>query len=354
MRKKRRSCVPRIVIGCAVVAVTVLGLNTLRHPPSQAMPKPPIVAASAKPTTPFANHTIKSTVAVSKHQLPPDQEYAGPLAELDLTEDETATIFEAEEIAIANCMNERGFEYRPMKYQSTEELMPWTENRVAGDLKAAKESGYGLTSGIALADLAPQSESPIDNVPADQRDAFLQALQGSLNHARDTGNMVSVEVPGMGGLSWDTNSCSASARRAVYGDDVEYMRMIAVQNEMINAIDALVDKDPLYTGVTAQWSKCMEKRGFNYDHPGIIQSDLMALYESGKIDLARLDEIEKKVAIADSECYLQNGMGEAELAAQQRAEAKLRSTRQSDIDEMAALLRSALERAQVMAGSEAL
>lgn len=155
----------------------------------------------------------------------------------------------------------------------------------------------------------------------------------------------------LGGLSWDTDSCSAAARRAVFGDDFEFMRMIATQNEMINAIDTLVNEDPTYNEAVSQWSECMDKRGHSYDHPGIIQSDLMQRYHSGKLDFARLQDIEKTLAIADSECYIEAELVDAEIAAQQRAEAKLRSTRQGDIDEIASLLRGALKRADALAGS---
>lgn len=309
--------------------------------------KPPLIDATLP-----AGSEIKPVADNTAELVIEEDDYKGPLTELVPTEAQSRLLYEAEEAAIATCMNERGFEYKPNPYLSNEELEPWAEAVEPGDVVAAQTRGYGIRESIE-ADRVPLPVSPNEELTAslspEQYQAWSEAFSGALpdsSYTADEGSWVSVDVPSVGKVVWDTESCVSNARRAVYGSDVKQMEDQVKEKVLREDIAAATEQDPEYNKALEHWRRCISRQGLSYEFPGQAAVALRQEFDEGKLDISALQSKEEEVAAVDATCYQQHAVDKAFAAAQQRSETKLRAKNREQIESLRSALQSALARAE--------
>lgn len=303
-------------------------------------------------------NTTKPQKMVTATVVPEDQEFVEPLQELIATEEQSRALYEAEEKAVARCMNERGFEYIENSYRSDEELDPWGAAVSPGDVGVAGELGYGISASLDLQELplSPDANqglhSKLDETAQTAWDEAFAGKMPDLSAPPKEGAWVNVEVPGLGMVTSDTESCLAAARRAVYGDDTMQMQDQVLEMQLLEKVDALIEEDESYQSALQDWRDCMAGAGLTYRYPGEPGDGLRQQFQQGAIDRAALVEREIQLATQDAQCFQTAGLAAARLEAERRADAAVREKYGEDIEGLALSQSAAIQRAeQLLSGS---
>lgn len=283
----------------------------------------------------------------------PRTDYDGPLAEIVPTHEESMNLHEAEELAVENCMNERGFEYRPAPFLAQGDVEPWLESKTEGDIEMASSIGYGMNRSLAM-EAAPMPPMPnealIEVMNPEELIAWDRALSGMSGEEQgpSTGpGWVSMQVPDTGEeIRWDSESCFAQSWRAVHGDDRLHMEDAVIEELLFEKAHRLINTYPAYQLSLKRWQACMASKGLHFEAPGDPEQSLWEAMSRGEITREALEAREIELATAEAVCYGEAGVEQALRSAQARADEVMRAAQAEDIHRIVTRRQEALERAR--------
>lgn len=287
--------------------------------------------------------TVRDTPILEKKDENTFQDYKRPLAEVYPTSEQKQLIYEAEEKALTVCMNERGHEYHPNDYLPSEPR---------GEILKSDTQviGYGLAQTL-FADPNAQNDSANDallnNMPTEQQQAWMDSLAGTLpdmSNIPSEGPWVTLEVPD-GTIAWNTESCLATAARAVYGDDLRKAQNNATLNRLTNQIYNMSVTDKAFLSAQKKWQECIKSHGHEFRSRTDIIDHLFELSEKA-IDEKAFQARERELATLDDACAEKAGLDQALRTAQREAEEKIRTKSDGEILSLKADLEAAIKRAE--------
>ena len=249
-----------------------------------------------------------TSAAVARDDLPGSEEFG-------LTKQELVSSIEQVEELIAECMNDAGFEYIAVDYNTIRSGMLADKNLPGmGEERFIREHGYGIST--FYTGLAPQlatgyspaqvglgnrNVSIFENLsPADQV-AYNHTLFGENS---DASFAVAIEIEDLS----RTGGCTRAAIEQVF----EPEQLLATY---YNPKDALIEEDPRMVEAIARYSECIHDAGFDYGHEKEIEADLRnrlatitggepleSLSAEARNALAELQEYERALALASLNC----------------------------------------------------
>lgn len=194
--------------------------------------------------------------------------------------------------AIAECMREQGFEYRPQT-SPPEQVNPADLGALPGTIEFAEQYGYGITTDpfrMTGEEFPAEGDDPNAELLGDLTDAELAAYYAALY---GTGTEVT---------DWRDMGCTGRADHEVNGT-VPGLDEDAFAGLMSDLADLWsVTSDPSLEPLVAEWAECMSDAGY----PGLESIDQPAAEfarqnaQGGDLDALAEDEIE--MASADARC----------------------------------------------------
>jgi hypothetical protein len=314
------------------------------------------------PTTPASTSSGKAPAAavftanVPRVQppRPVDASETGPFNHLEPDRAQRKTLYEAEELAVAACMVQRGFDYTPNRFVEADPADELPRFRT-GDVDVASSIGYGIVEALEVGEIpAPPdvNEPTIAALTAEQQQKRDQALFGprlasghDAGHADDP-NWARVET-GRGGFKlWYRGSCFAQARRAVQGDELVYARSLARMRALLRDADQAAERAPEVLTGLADWRTCMGLAGYAYDVPGAAAKELQQQLQAGQLTLDELRLREIDIASEDARCFQAANLNRLFAQARARAQRALALEHAVEVEVSRELHRAALDRAQ--------
>ena len=249
---------------------------------------------------------------------------------------------------IAQCMKERGFDYKPM-----ESWTPSPDVRLEGDVEMAKKYGYGISEPFAsqvkkLKEPRP-AKDPSAGLTEEQAKSFEAALGGG--DPDSSGNLQGgdvVVIQGSDGTttSYHKNSCVAKANEKIEGDKAEWLKAEEAVSHLAGEAWDRIMADPAWTQANKAWSSCMAKKGYHYADPDAPSSDLVPrIQAANKAEAATWRKREVDTAVADAECMVSTGWLENQDRLVQKYEAQLTKEHEGEVMAFAEMRKKAIERA---------
>lgn len=271
------------------------------------------------------------------------KQYEIPLADLKPTMEQEKLLFDAEEKSLVQCMNERGHEYHPNEYsyKPYPEAIRHNENAIDYGLVDELYSDAALQEGSA-------SDAVLSSLSTEQQQVWMDALAGAPvdpSNIPEEGPWVKIEVP-EGMIVWNTESCLASAARAVYGDDMKKAKNTYMLTDLQNRISSLAEKDPGFLKSQRKWRECMKNEGFAFSSRNEIIEHLYKEFLQNNIEEESFRAKEIKLASIDSACSEKSNLDRAFTISQRRAEAQIRNEFSGEIFAIKADLDLAIKRAE--------
>jgi hypothetical protein len=204
-----------------------------------------------------------------------------PIVELvaqawDATDDGTDAMVRMEDL-ISQCMDDAGFDYRPVDYTPVEgaEQTAATDGTEPGTRGYAELYGYGIVdrpedaepSVESAADWVDPNEAYVGALDTAEQDAYWAALTGSAAPSDTPAGEAA--LPGTDDewqYDWRTAGCRGWAQNQVFGDPdaAGTDTFAALQRELEQArLDAAAD--PRTAALESAWAACMADAG----HPGL-------------------------------------------------------------------------------------
>jgi hypothetical protein len=251
-----------------------------------------------------------------------------------------ALLHDAEEAAVRDCMQERGFEYHVIPVRD-----PWrlVEDNPYGLLQPdrAVDDGYGIT----VQRLGPSTRDPNDKVLRRLSDAQRQRWQEALVGRKD-GHRKLVRPDGVA-ISYDPGACVESGFRSLYGKPwTERFRALeGVGNQVVTATLHSAG----YRAAERKWAACMAEEGHSYRTPGEPRTEIQERVAKTPADSESLREAgraELALARADLACQQQARLHQAAAAGQRQAEKPIRADWEAEIAAHRQARNQALERAR--------
>lgn len=235
--------------------------------------------------------------------------------EFGMTKEELVRNIEAAEAIIAKCMQDAGFEYVAVDYDTVRKGMT-ADKSLPGvtDEQFVAQYGYGIATlytgrspqlqdvpTAAQIGLGPQNIQTFKNLsPADQV-AYNLTLFGK---NPDATFAVALEAEDFS----RTGGCTRQAIEQVFTEE-------QLSTTYVNPKDALLEQDPRMVAAVKQFSDCVRKAGFSYNHPNEIEADIKnrldaltkglpldALSPDARAALTELQGEERAVASAATTC----------------------------------------------------
>lgn len=227
----------------------------------------------------------------------------------------------AEDVLLAACMAEAGFEFTAR----IEPKEPVLEPSQFGLVDAAAAEAFGL-AGVALDEADAPSSDPNwqyqQRLSASDQTRYQSALYGSES------DYFHLQVEGYGEVGIPGSGCLADAQRAIYGDLESWMALhywdLAVEPRAFETVLA----DTAYVEALETWSTCMAGAGFDAEDPAALRESVAAA-----VGGEQLSDAEIEAAVAEAGCAQVSGhveLGESLLAQAQAA------IRESEPEEQAA------------------
>lgn len=230
--------------------------------------------------------------------------------------EETQRLHETVQQAVADCMDDRGFGYRPQ---------PATDGRRAAAASpyglltaaAAGADGYGVVGGLLSGGDDPASDANAEAVAklGEKRgERWREALLGRTQDMRE------VSLPDGPSLRYAPASCEVRGREDVYGKgwDAVLFTVEASANRVIGA----VDRDAAYRTSLRDWSACMAEHGHDFQDLQAPRAEFASRAGRAKsaAELREVGEEEIGTASRDRDCERDVRLHEAAAEAQLRAE----------------------------------
>jgi hypothetical protein len=227
------------------------------------------------------------------------------LSNSGLTGAAAAEVNNAVEMLTQQCMQAKGLVYYPNIITAEEMTSPGPS--IAGvpqaylSLAVREADGYGRYTRVVRALAAPSGGQETDkedryvaSLPQRVQDAYMIALQGSES------SRVTVTLPGGVTSTGPSGGCGGMAQRRIYGSEINYILAVTGASILNGILLNSVTADPAFAAVIADWSACMEKRGYNYDSPEILWNTLAR--QIAKAPTPTMQALEIKTAVADYKC----------------------------------------------------
>lgn len=228
-------------------------------------------SSSAEATEPATTQESGATAAQ------PDS--AAPAAvfgteEFGLTKQQLVEHIEAVESLIAKCMTEKGFEYFAVDYDTVRKGMT-SDKSLPGvsDENFISQYGYGISTlytGLApqfssletagKIGLGEQNVAIFNKLPQADQVAYTRALLGENSDATFA---VSIEGEDFS----RTGGCTRASVEQVFTED-------QLKSAYFNPLDARIEQDPRMLAAMEEFSTCVRKDGFNYNHPDEAEKDI--------------------------------------------------------------------------------
>jgi hypothetical protein len=242
------------------------------NPPSTSKPGQPNSPAASQSHTPSQAASSPTTDAgpgstSTAAALPGTEEFG-------LSKEGLVTSIEAVESLIAKCMNDAGFEYIAVDYNTVRRGMS-ADKSLPGVSDAAylAQYGYGIAtlytgqppqlSAVAIPaqiGLGEQNVRIFNNLlPADQI-AYNHTLFGEF---ADATFAVALETEDFS----RTGGCTRAAVEQVFGSEV-------LNLTYYSPLDALVQQDPRMIAALSEFANCMRDAGFNYANPNDVEPEI--------------------------------------------------------------------------------
>lgn len=182
----------------------------------------------------------------------------GPLQEYFLAPEEFATVNQAEDVLVGQCMDTFGFDYAVPDFASRLAHVRAAEaqgdSRLFGVTDPAQVRRFGL--GVDVSDEAGGDETP--SVVDEPSGAYLLVFTGSRSGSPPDG---SEESPGVvDGVEIPAGGCLGQARRALSGSVVGIAQQLG-RSTWVEA-GAEAEGDPRYRDVVGAWTSCMADKGY--------------------------------------------------------------------------------------------
>ena len=235
--------------------------------------------------------------------------------EFGLSQEELVTSIEMIEGLIASCMNEAGFEYIANDYNTVRQGM--TADKTLPGLSEdefIEQYGYGIATlytGLPpqLADvstpaqigLGEQNVQIFRNLSPEDQVAYNRTLFGESEEATLAVALETEDLSRTGG-------CTRSAIEQVF--TTEQLNMSYTSPK-----DILIEQDPRMVAALAEYAKCIQEAGFDYNHENEIEPDLRnrldaitkglpleSLSPEDREALTALQGEERAIAVASLEC----------------------------------------------------
>lgn len=245
-----------------------------------------------------------------------DDKSAEPPAELEDTlgfgGDGAKEIQSRVENQIRDCMTAQGFEYVPVDPFAQQQAL--TGKARISDEDFTKQFGLGITT---LYGKGNQQSDPNDRIrnslSAADRAAYDRALGG------DNPGVTFAEAVDSGDFS-ELGGCTKQASDASFGGSATLSALV----EKLDGLDERITQDQRMVKAVEKWSTCMQEKGFRYDEPDSIDSDLEERFKAivgagvrpgqstvaagASFDQAALADLQKeevRIGTADLECEKQ-------------------------------------------------
>ena len=213
---------------------------------------------------------------------------------------------------IRDCMTAQGFEYVPVDPFAQQQAL--TGKARISDEDFTKQFGLGITTLYGKGNQQSDPNEKIRNglAPAD-RAAYDRALGG------DNPGVTFAEAVDSGDFS-ELGGCTKQASDAAFGGATVLSSLV----EKLDGLDERITQDQRMVAATEKWSACMQEKGFRYEEPDDIDSDLEERFHAivgagvrpgtstiapgasfDKAALADLQREEVRIATADLECEKQ-------------------------------------------------
>ena len=210
---------------------------------------------------------------------------------------------------IRDCMQAQGFEYVPVDPFAQRAAL--TGKARLSDEEFLKQFGYGISTlfGRATATADPNERLRKTLSPAD-RAAYDRALFG------ETPGLTFAEAVESGDFS-ELGGCTKKATEAVFGGAGVLARLVGKLDEL----DERIVQDQRMIKAVEKWSACMADKGFQYEEPDEIDSDIAKRFKAimgpgvptgasappkgltyDKAALKALQREEVKIGTADFDC----------------------------------------------------
>ena len=213
---------------------------------------------------------------------------------------------------IRDCMKAQGFEYTPVDPFAQQQAL--TGKARITDEEFTRQFGYGISTLFGKGD---QQSDPNDRIRTSlseaDRAAYDRALYGenvgvTFAEAVDTGDFT------------ELGGCTKDASEAAFGGAAVLTTLV----ERLDELDERIIQDQRMVRATEKWTECMLEKGYRYEEPDEIDSDLeerfQAIVGSGvppgtstpppgvsydRAALTELQQEEVRIANADLDCEKQ-------------------------------------------------
>jgi len=263
--------------------------------------KPAAAAEQESPLTEYMN-------AVYGGDLSPEEQEAKYAEEL-----------EAQELLVAECMQEQGFEYTPNASAGSFSVGDGTEYQ-PDEREWVGQYGYGAVNSPYNEEPVPEEEYVDPNgdyvmtLSESEQTAFYEALYGPTPSEEEMSEDGSYEY------DWATAGCQGAAQHEVAGEDPSESDEFKPLFDALNEFYEDMATAPAMADLDAEWAACMDAAGqggftAQVDAQNSIYEDMNALYEempvsddgsmTGEPDQAARDalaEREVELALADLDC----------------------------------------------------
>ncbi|MEX2134585.1 MAG: hypothetical protein WEB67_10625 [Acidimicrobiia bacterium] len=260
----------------------------------------------------------------------------------------------AEEQLISRCMAERGFQYEVISAPIDPADLERRYRLPNGDVAAAEANGYGLRDAFEKTSSNDFSDQPgptdangrhVASLTPEQQKEWMEALHG-------TGKEVLVTEASDGIEQYIfTDGCVANMEATLYGDLEEFFRITGVIGLAGREVYERMVADPEWVETQEHWQSCMSGRGyavFDLEDPIDQANDV---YLSG-IPVAEAHAHDIEIAIDDSKCAAEVGLGAKYRALVQRYETEYATSHEADLIVLQELQQRAVVRAKELLNDE--
>lgn len=235
--------------------------------------------------------------------------------EFGLSKEELVTTIESVETKIAECMAQAGFEYIAADYNTVRRGMT-ADKSLPGlsEREYFEQYGYGISTlytGLppqlaaettpAQIGLGERNVQIFKNLPSADQVAYNQTLLGENSDATFA---VALEIEDFS----RTGGCTRAAIEAVFTPDQLSMSSFSPK-------DLLIEEDPRMIAAVAEYAKCLNEAGYDYNHEKEIEPDLRdrlaeisggapieALSSDARAALTELQGYERALAVVAYNC----------------------------------------------------
>jgi len=270
------------------------------------------------------------------------------LVQLEQTPEESALLWDAVQLRIAACMEQRGFHYDRLPYDESVDQEGDRMRFKPGDVEAARQWGYGLAR--RMADSARREEAAAQRPRRRLSPEYREALAGPPPQfgERPGDGWGAVTTPQGAKLYWYRDSCLSHARDDVYGEDYAALELGMTISRLKTEVTAALASDDEVRAGLERWHACMAERGYSYSQPMEAMNALANDFHAGRLNLEDLRKQEIETAVADTACYASTGLTEVLAAARERAERAVLAQAAGTGEQLRSSLDNALARAETV------